>query len=111
MQQDLQIRERDGQVFVEGLSRTTVTSLEDLDGVLRQGDANRIVASTTMNEVSSRSHAALIVSIVPTTEKYTAINGCSGRGLSGSTANSKGAESRMLKERSLVLVDLSGSER
>jgi hypothetical protein len=102
-------------VFVEGLSRTAVTSPEELEGVLQRGDTNRIVASTTMNEVSSRSHAALIVSIVPAAEKDTA-SSSTGSGSGGGTSGAgkgaaKGAESRMLKERSLVLVDLSGSER
>ena len=93
----LTIRERSGgAVYVEGLSRSRISSLDDLNNVLYQGDNNRVVASTNMNAVSSRSHAALIVSILPTSGQET-----------DGVANS----SELLRERSLILVDLSGSER
>lgn len=90
----LSIRERSGGggVYVEGLSRSQVGSLDDLTSILNQGDSNRVVASTSMNAVSSRSHAALIVSILPKGDTDT-------------------APDTSLRERSLVLVDLSGSER
>ena len=92
----LSIRERSGGggVYVEGLSRSQVGSLDDLTRILNQGDANRVVASTSMNAVSSRSHAALIVTILPKTGDDTPQETTAG-----------------LRERSLVLVDLSGSER
>ena len=62
--QQLSIRERGGIVFVEGLSRMRITKLSDLDDVLHMGDINRNTASTNLNETSSRSHAALIVTII-----------------------------------------------
>lgn len=96
----LSIRERSGGggVFVEGLSRAHIGSLDDVTNLLDQGDTNRVVASTNMNAVSSRSHAALIVSIIPKgdcKENQSALTGAD----------------YQLRERSLVLVDLSGSER
>jgi len=84
----LTIRERSGEVFVEGLSSTKITCLEDVQAVLSLGDKNRATASTLMNATSSRSHAAFILSI--------------------GFPNSSG-ENR--KGSSLVLVDLAGSER
>lgn len=96
----LSIRERSGgTVYVEGLSRAQINSLEELTNVLNQGDANRVVAATNMNAVSSRSHAALIVTILSKADAA-----------SGQAKSMPGADSQ-LRERSLVLVDLSGSER
>ena len=96
----LSIRERGGNVYVEGLSRSQVSSLADLNRIMDTGDANRVTAATTMNAVSSRSHAALIVTLSPSTatSANTAVPG------------STGVDSQ-LRERSLVIVDLSGSER
>jgi kinesin family member 5 len=85
----LTIRERSGEVFVEGLSKTKIVSLEDVATLLALGDRNRATASTLMNATSSRSHAAFILSI----------------GFPGAV----GHENR--KGSSLVLVDLAGSER
>ena len=63
---NMSIRERaDGQVYVEGLSRIPVTSLNQCLDLLRDGDANRAVAATNMNATSSRSHAAFIVRSPP----------------------------------------------
>jgi kinesin family protein 5 len=136
----LSIRERAGTVFVEGLSRSSVTSLHDLDEVLRRGDMNRSTASTNMNETSSRSHAALMVTIVMrddvdggSTGGGSGGNGSSsggsggssnGGGSSGSGSGGSGANSSTntqspassegpvrYRESQLVIVDLAGSER
>lgn len=53
-----------GGVYVEGLSKYRVGSVDDLWELLRRGDENRSTASTNLNETSSRSHAALIVTVI-----------------------------------------------
>ena len=89
----LSIREKGGRVFVEGLSRAPITNMQDLVNILARGDANRATAETNMNATSSRSHAALMVSIMIPEGKKTP----------------QGPQS--YRESSLVLVDLAGSER
>ncbi len=92
----LAIREKaDGSgVYVEGLSKYRVTSLEDLYELLARGDENRSTAATNYNETSSRSHAALMLSIIIPDGSNSAEN-----------------SSNSYKEGQLVLVDLAGSER
>jgi hypothetical protein len=127
----LSIRERSGTVFVEGLSRSRVTQVEDLYELLRLGDSNRTTAATNLNDTSSRSHAALIVTILINEEKEkvgddTDNGNNSESGGSGSGAGSRRSSSaksnsrskatsstasRMVRESTLVLVDLAGSER
>lgn len=51
-------------VYVEGLSRYKILSVDDLWELLQRGDMNRSTAATNMNETSSRSHAVLMVKIV-----------------------------------------------
>lgn len=51
-------------VYVEGLSRYKIQSVDDLWELLQRGDMNRSTAATNMNETSSRSHAVLMVKIV-----------------------------------------------
>ena len=88
----LSIRERDGVVFVEGLSRFKVSSVQDIYEILSKGDEYRITASTNMNETSSRSHAAIMITIAmdePSVKEPV----------------------KKIRESSLVLVDLAGSER
>lgn len=89
----LSIREKGGRVFVEGISRAPITNMQDLNNILARGDSNRSTAETNMNATSSRSHAALMVSIMIPEEKGSA----------------PGPQS--YRESLLVLVDLAGSER
>ena len=96
----LSIREKGGRVFVEGLSRAPITNMQDLVNVLARGDANRATAETNMNATSSRSHAALMVSVLmPEDLPDLARTG------------KKGAVAQTFRESLLVLVDLAGSER
>lgn len=44
-------------VYVQDLSQHTVVNYDDIDELLNRGNFNRTVASTNMNEASSRSHA------------------------------------------------------
>ena len=85
----LKIRKRkDGQVYVEGITNTTVVSAEDLNSTFTAASKNRVVKKTNMNAESSRSH--LIISIfIESKDKI------------GGKVNSG----------KLSLIDLAGSER
>ncbi|KAK9389037.1 P-loop containing nucleoside triphosphate hydrolase protein [Lipomyces mesembrius] len=75
-------------VYVKGLSEIYVASVDEVYEVMRQGAAARAVASTNMNQESSRSHSifALVVS-------------------------QKNIETGSSKTGQLFLVDLAGSEK
>lgn len=93
---DLQIREKEGKVFVENAVKHQVKSVSDFLGILYQGDENRVTAETNMNEASSRSHTALTVHIcIPE--------------MSDESGDSNQPTS--IKESTLIMVDLAGSER
>jgi len=92
----LSIREKAGRVFVEGLSRAPITNMQDLANILARGDANRSTAETNMNATSSRSHAALMVSVMMPEE---------------TTGKKAQQQPQTYRESLLVLVDLAGSER
>jgi hypothetical protein len=84
----IQIREDfNGEVFVEGLTTIEVTSPLEVGKLMNEANGRRAVASTKINEVSSRSHAICIISIQGTT-----------------------IEDVTFRSR-LTLVDLAGSER
>ena len=78
--------------YVDGLSQLAVTSFEDIDNLMAEGNKSRTVAATNMNAESSRSHAVFSV-VVTQTLKDT---------LSGVTGE---------KVSRMSLVDLAGSER
>ena len=59
----LKIREHHGVPYVAGLSVHRVTSALDILELLHEGSRNKIVASTAMNEASSRSHAIFQVMV------------------------------------------------
>lgn len=111
--QPLQLRERSGPasassttVYVEGLSRYAIQSVDDLSELLRRGDLNRSTAATNMNETSSRSHAVLIVKVVTPDPTAT--------GIPAEAATSTGTATPLpqsYRESTLMLVDLAGSER
>lgn len=89
---DLNIRDHNGEVFVQGLSRHSVISPAEVAVLMESAAEKRSTASTLMNAVSSRSHAicTLYISIHPIPD------------------NSKDEEQVNAK---LTLVDLAGSER
>jgi hypothetical protein len=108
-----------GSVYVEGLSRYRIQSVEDLDELLRRGDLNRSTAATNMNETSSRSHAVLIVKVI-TPEPSISTSGVSTTGSAGNLAavpggngesGSSASATTSYRESTLMLVDLAGSER
>ncbi|XP_060756436.1 kinesin-like protein KIF13A isoform X3 [Neoarius graeffei] len=78
--------------YVDGLSQLAVTSFQDIECVMSEGNKSRTVAATNMNEESSRSHA--VFSIIITQTLYDLQSGNSGEKVS-----------------KVSLVDLAGSER
>ncbi|XP_017287903.1 kinesin-like protein KIF13B isoform X2 [Kryptolebias marmoratus] len=78
--------------YVDGLSRLAVTSYEDIESLMSEGNKSRTVAATNMNEESSRSHA--VFNIILTHTLMDVKSGTSGEKVS-----------------KLSLVDLAGSER
>uniref|UniRef100_A0A2H1WP10 SFRICE_008491 n=1 Tax=Spodoptera frugiperda TaxID=7108 RepID=A0A2H1WP10_SPOFR len=78
--------------YVDGLSQLAVTSFQDIDNLMTEGNKSRTVAATNMNSESSRSHA--VFSVVLTQTLTDAATGVSGE-----------------KVARLSLVDLAGSER
>lgn len=75
-------------VYVKGLLEIYVSSVQEVYEVMRRGDAARAVASTNMNQESSRSHSIFVITITQ-----------------------KNVESGSAKSGQLFLVDLAGSEK
>lgn len=94
----LQIREKSGSVYVEGLSRSRITCISDFYGVLERGDVHRCTAATNMNASSSRSHAVCMLTLIGRDDIDININ-----------EGKRGVRER--NQSTLVLVDLAGSER
>lgn len=86
-------------VYVEGLMRYRIASVDDLFDVLERGDQYRSVAATKVNEFSSRSHAVLMLSIMIPEETV------------DSQTGAVSVDERVMREGQLMLVDLAGSER
>ncbi|KAG0347829.1 kinesin-like protein Klp8 [Podila humilis] len=99
--------------YVEDLSKLIVTSFQDIENLMDEGNKARTVAATNMNETSSRSHAVFTVLLTQKrydietkleTEKVSRISGDVSRfdslvDLAGSErANSTGATGARLKE-------------
>eukprot|EP00531_Pseudo-nitzschia_arenysensis_P016945 CAMPEP_0116135380 /NCGR_PEP_ID=MMETSP0329-20121206/11158_1 /TAXON_ID=697910 /ORGANISM="Pseudo-nitzschia arenysensis, Strain B593" /LENGTH=1340 /DNA_ID=CAMNT_0003630173 /DNA_START=206 /DNA_END=4228 /DNA_ORIENTATION=- len=80
-------RNKDGRIEVPSLTKEKVDNIEDVFELLAKGNKNRAVASTSLNQTSSRSHMVLWVDVTS--------------GFEGQDGN-KGT---------LFLVDLAGSER
>ncbi|XP_057349794.1 kinesin-like protein KIF13A isoform X2 [Manis pentadactyla] len=78
--------------YVDGLSQLAVTSFEDIESLMSEGNKSRTVAATNMNEESSRSHAVFNITVTQTL--YDLQSGNSGEKVS-----------------KVSLVDLAGSER
>ncbi|XP_031336617.1 kinesin-like protein KIF13B isoform X5 [Photinus pyralis] len=78
--------------YVDGLSQLAVTSFQDIDNLMAEGNKSRTVAATNMNSESSRSHAVFSVILTQTL-----------------TDNKSGVSGEKVSRMSLV--DLAGSER
>ncbi|KAM8837898.1 kinesin-like protein KIF22 [Spinachia spinachia] len=65
--QDLPIREnKDKNIFIPGLTHTTISCFSDFDKQFVPASLNRTTASTKLNHRSSRSHAILLIKVVRT---------------------------------------------
>lgn len=76
--------------YVEGLTKTAVTSYEQIDALTERGTSHRTVAATKMNATSSRAHTVVTVVLTSKTVKD---------------------GQKMTKTSEINLVDLAGSER
>lgn len=68
MKHSLRVREHPKEgPYVEDLSKHTVTDYAGIAQLIEVGNAQRVTASTKMNDVSSRSHAifTLVITQVP----------------------------------------------
>ena len=59
----LKIRNGKNGTYVQGLTKTAVSSYEEIERVLDYGFRNRTVGATMMNATSSRTHAILTISL------------------------------------------------
>ena len=78
--------------YVDGLSTLAVSSFEEIDNLMMEGNKSRTVAATNMNSESSRSHAVFTITL--TCSIYDPDSGVCGEKVS-----------------KMSLVDLAGSER
>lgn len=62
--QSLEIkRDKEGVIFVDGLTKKSINNLKDVLSLLKLGNQSRAKASTELNEHSSRSHMVLTVEV------------------------------------------------
>ncbi|CAF3355314.1 unnamed protein product [Rotaria socialis] len=78
--------------YVDGLSQLVVTSYQEIETLLIEGNNFRTVASTNMNNESSRSHAVFTLKLTQ-------------------TLSTDASETQSVKVSKISLVDLAGSER
>ncbi|CAF1519512.1 unnamed protein product, partial [Adineta steineri] len=78
--------------YVDGLSQLVVTSYQEIETLLIEGNNYRTVASTNMNNESSRSHAVFTLKLTQ-------------------TLSTDASETQSVKVSKISLVDLAGSER
>ena len=89
--QKLELKEKDNTVYVKDLSTFVVKGPEDMMEVFNEGQLNRHVGATNMNEHSSRSHSIFTITI---------------------ESSEIGADGKShIKVGKLNIVDLAGSER
>lgn len=61
---DLKIRENKSKgIYIQDVTEEYVSSAEEAMKVFKKGVSNRVVCSTNMNDVSSRSHMAFILTL------------------------------------------------
>lgn len=99
-------------VYVKDLSCYLVNNLNELEKLKRQGDLRRAVASTNMNEHSSRSHSIFSITIETVDNKETQLGAkIRARSSSQTLQDKKSPKSTTVKMGRLHLIDLAGSER
>lgn len=103
----------DGGVFVKDLSNLVVKTVEELQKVMNMGQSNRSVASTLMNNESSRSHSIFTMTIEtaetgPDGKEHIRVGKMNMVDLAGSERQSKtGASGDTLKEATKINMSLS----
>jgi len=55
--------DKEGRIHLRGLSQVTVNSMSEFHGVFARGVQRRKVAHTGLNDVSSRSHGVLVITV------------------------------------------------
>ena len=95
----------DGSVAVDGLTLTSVRNVGEAMALFEHGNNNRTTACTKMNATSSRSHAALMITIEQrSVQSFVAT-------ASRRSSIPSGSKNPTLQRGKLFLVDLAGSER
>jgi hypothetical protein len=86
----LKIREKAGDVYVEGVANKAVSNYDQIKNWIEFGDKNRAIDETAMNKTSSRSHTVFTLELIKVT-------------------TFQGKKSQVTSE--INLVDLAGSEK
>ncbi|KAI5687100.1 Kinesin motor domain containing protein [Leishmania braziliensis] len=98
-------------VFVEGLAEMSVTTEEQVLQLMARGNQRRHMASTRMNETSSRSHAIFTLQLLQKcTRVISSGEGGDGVAVIEATSMTAATTTRQLGAK-INLVDLAGSER
>ena len=109
----LDLRDKDTGVYVKDLSTFVVKSPEDMMKIFNEGTVNRHVASTNMNEHSSRSHSVFTITVESSEmdargESHIKVGKLNVVDLAGSERQSKtGATGDRLKEATKINLSLS----
>jgi kinesin family protein 5 len=105
---NLQIKEKyNKEVYVDGLTRESISSVDDIYDIISRGNTVRKIASTKMNDNSSRSHSILTIYMKQTTSSGIKISQLNLVDLAGSERASKtGASGEILKQGSLINLSL-----
>ena len=108
---DLLVREHPSKgVYIQNLSWHTITTVSDAMGATLAASKNRIVASTLMNELSSRSHAIVLLRVTTKPQRRVDAQGRTPSAESLRPATSA-QTSNLTTSAVLTVVDLAGSER
>ena len=113
-QKSLPMRENDrGEVFVAGLHRESVTSVDDVLRMLERGSMCRSVGATLMNVTSSRSHAVFSIFVDQRAKPVAAVAAEEGaaEGAAALPPPPPVEAAPLYKTARFNLVDLAGSER
>jgi hypothetical protein len=109
----LELKDKDTGVYVKDLSTFVVKNPSDLNDVFEEGNLNRHVAATNMNEHSSRSHSVFTITVESSEMKedgkaHIRVGKLNIVDLAGSERQSKtGATGDRLKEASKINLSLS----
>ncbi|CAN1275287.1 Kinesin-like protein KIN-10B, partial [Linum perenne] len=69
------LEDKDGKIHVKGLSQVSVSSMQEFQEVFSRGTRRRKTAHTGLNDVSSRSHGVLVITVSTPLEDGSSISG------------------------------------